>query len=596
MNLSIHNKIKIKVKSILSYLTLRPTSAKQIVSLYKKLLQRMPDNDELLHWQVTKAEVAKIRRQLITSYEYQQKSLSQEIVLVNLDRFKIYAMKSDIDIGNHIINSRAYEPHVTSILSKTLEEGDVFLDLGANIGYFSLLASSLIGGSGKVISFEPNSQNLQLLYSSIVENEFSNIYVYPFAVSDTNQILKITSFGSNGFLTTPELSQRNCQFTQSIVIDKILQNEERINVIKIDIEGCEPLALNGLKDIISKHKPIIFTEFSPWHIEHRSKSNPFEYLLQMFSHGYCLSVIEKSGCARLMPSIEYLMLYWEDLNDDKQHLDLIAQPLEKNVPPKVSPEEFEYSFESINKSLIPCSIDKNLSLYQTVIGDYYLPTNVSTDIVINAMREGRIFESEIIEVAKQFISLGSVVLDVGANFGQMTLVFADLVGEEGQVFSFEADDFVHDILSKNISVSKHQNINSICKAVYDRNDQTIFFPVPDFKRFGSYGSYGLAPKAVNGRKVETITIDSLNIENQISFMKVDVQGSDLFVLKGAIDTINRHQMPIVFEYEEQFNDEFNTSFDDYLKFIESIDYRVEQIILGINYLIVPNSKKGGCDD
>lgn len=70
-------------------------------------------------------------------------------------------------------------------------------------------------------------------------------------------------------------------------------------------------------------------------------------------------------------------------------------------------------------------------------------------------------------------------------------------------------------------------------------------------------------------------------------MKVDVQGSDLFVLRGAIETIKRHQMPIIFEYEEQFQEEFHTCWQDYLDFIDLINYKIEKIVYGINYLIVP---------
>ncbi|MDX1976152.1 MAG: FkbM family methyltransferase [Pseudanabaenaceae cyanobacterium bins.68] len=582
----LYNKIKAVPKVVVSHKGFSQDYQTQIISVYQKILGRMPDKNEIIHWQTTKASINSIKQVLIQSYEYQQKILFPDVVLVHINSFKIYAMLSDLDIGNHIIQSKSYEPHVTHMLSNVLEPSGIFLDLGANIGYFSLLASKIVGCSGKIISFEPNIQNIQLFYSSIVENQFNNIYIYPFAVSDTNQIYKIKSFGSNGFLEPPKSSQRSGQFTQSVVIDKILQNEERIDVIKIDIEGYEPLALRGMNEMVRKHKPVILTEFSPWHIEHRSRSKPHEYLQEISNHGYCLSVIEQSGCARVMANVKSLVAYWESLNNDKQHLDLIAQPLEKSTS-----EEFETFFKSVNKSTIPYRFDNGVSLYQTIIGDYYLPDNIDTDIVINTMRKGEVFEREIIEIAKQYISFNSTVLDVGANFGQMTLIFAELVGESGQIFSFEASDFVFSILEKNISISKFKNINAICKAVYDKDEQTMFFPIPDFQRFGSYGSYGLSPDALSGRKVQTITIDSLNIQLPISFMKIDVQGSDLFVLRGAVETIKRHQMPIVFEYEEQFNNEFHTCLDDYLEFIESIDYRIEKIVLGINYLIIPNSKK-----
>jgi FkbM family methyltransferase len=232
----------------------------------------------------------------------------------------------------------------------------------------------------------------------------------------------------------------------------------------------------------------------------------------------------------------------------------------------------------------------NLALFKTSIGNYYLPTDVPTDIIIKEMMSGRVFEPEIVEVAKQYITEGSTVLDVGANFGQMTLLFSEFVGERGRVFSFEADDFVFEVLKKNIAANDRSNITPICKAVYNACGRTMFYPVPDFQRFGSYGSYGLDPNAKDGRTVETITIDSLNIQDPISFMKVDVQGSDLFVLQGSVETIIRHQMPIIFEYEARFQDEFQTSLEDYLQFINAIDYRIEKAI-GINYLIVPKLKR-----
>ena len=231
--------------------------------------------------------------------------------------------------------------------------------------------------------------------------------------------------------------------------------------------------------------------------------------------------------------------------------------------------------------------NQGLALYKTPIGNYYLPVNITTDIIINDMKAGRMFEPEIIKIAKQYIRKGSTVLDVGANLGQMTIFFSKFAGQEGRVYSFEADDFIFSILQKNIAANNCLNITPMCTAIYDKAGTTMIYPVPDFQRFGSYGSYGLDPNAKEGRKIKTLTIDSLGIQTPISFMKVDIQGSDLFAMRGAVETIKKHRMPILFEYEEQFQNEFHTSWDDYKKFIDSISYRIEKIIYGINFLIVP---------
>ena len=70
-------------------------------------------------------------------------------------------------------------------------------------------------------------------------------------------------------------------------------------------------------------------------------------------------------------------------------------------------------------------------------------------------------------------------------------------------------------------------------------------------------------------------------------MKIDVQGYDLEVLKGAKETIKKHKMPIVFEYEKDFEKTFNYKFDDFKKFIEEINYKINLKIDDSNYLITP---------
>jgi len=76
------------------------------------------------------------------------------------------AATSDHDVGRSLIHAQRYEPHVTAVVRKLVRPGHTFLDLGANIGYFTLLAASLVGESGKVISVEPNLENLRLTWAA----------------------------------------------------------------------------------------------------------------------------------------------------------------------------------------------------------------------------------------------------------------------------------------------------------------------------------------------------------------------------------------------------------------------------------------------
>lgn len=236
-------------------------------------------------------------------------------------------------------------------------------------------------------------------------------------------------------------------------------------------------------------------------------------------------------------------------------------------------------------------IHKDIKYYKTGTGSYYLPADAPLDIIIHYIKAGKIFEPEIVETAGKYITKGSTVLDIGANLGQMSLLFSKMTGPEGQVLSFEADDFIFYLLQKNITANRCENIRAFYGGVFDKSKDMMYYPEPTFERFGTYGSYGLDPNASSGRKVPTLTIDDLDIQSPISFMKVDIQGSDLFALKGAIKTIERHQMPIIFEYEEQFQEEFQVSFQDYLDFIHSISYKVVKVVNQINYLIMPDKRK-----
>ena len=72
-------------------------------------------------------------------------------------------------------------------------------------------------------------------------------------------------------------------------------------------------------------------------------------------------------------------------------------------------------------------------------------------------------------------------------------------------------------------------------------------------------------------------------------MKVDVQGSDLFAMQGAVETIKRNKMPILFEFEQQFQEQFGTTFQDYVEFVDSIGYKFASTVNLTNYLIVPKN-------
>lgn len=232
------------------------------------------------------------------------------------------------------------------------------------------------------------------------------------------------------------------------------------------------------------------------------------------------------------------------------------------------------------------SDDPFLDYYETIVGNYYFPKNCNGDDVANTIKRGYVFDDAIYAEAIRYIRPNTTILDIGSNFGQMAIEFSR-AAENVQVFAFEAQQLIFKVLEKNIAANKVKNIYPFYNAVFDQNGVDMFFPEADLKKFSSFGSYSLDLKTRTGNIVKSLTIDSLKFQLPVSFMKIDIQGSDLAAMKGAINTIRKYQMPIIFEYEEEFQADFNTCFQDYLDFVNSIGYRFVKTIQDINFLIVP---------
>jgi len=245
-------------------------------------------------------------------------------VLLKLADFKIYVRLDDWAVGARIAVKRKYETHVTTYMRHLLKPGHVVVDIGANIGYYTLLAASQVGDTGKVIAFEPHDQNCTLINMSLQANKFTNVVVHPYAVLDKKGEIgfNIVEGSSNGVIDLIKTSRYQ---VDAIQLDTFLKNEHRIDIVKLDIEGAEGLALKGMHKLIQQHQPIIFTEFSPHSLITRSGISAEEYLDRLHELGYQLFILHRKGGISSKPhSKEQIMKHFEA--EVSEHLDLIAFP------------------------------------------------------------------------------------------------------------------------------------------------------------------------------------------------------------------------------------------------------------------------------
>ena len=161
-----------------------------------------------------------------------------------------------------------YEPEL-AYLERVLSPGKVFVDAGANFGIYTLLASKIVGGAGRVISFEPSSRVFPVLRRNIALNGFKNVLAFPVALTDKpgrarlyyHSAVGCDSLGKDASFEQDAHAEDIC--TESL--DDALKQTSigRVDVIKMDVQGAEELALRGANEIVASMRPVVIFEFFP---------------------------------------------------------------------------------------------------------------------------------------------------------------------------------------------------------------------------------------------------------------------------------------------------------------------------------------------
>lgn len=160
-----------------------------------------------------------------------------------------------------------YERPEIDYISQYLKSGNVFVDIGANIGLFSLNASKIVGDKGKVISFEAFSSNYRQFKNNIEINNFKNIISENKAISNQNSTVEILYNEGDHNIGMASSFLKNFtskEIVESITLDDYASNNsiEKIDLIKIDIEGGEYNAILGMTKILSDSKPQVLIEIN----------------------------------------------------------------------------------------------------------------------------------------------------------------------------------------------------------------------------------------------------------------------------------------------------------------------------------------------
>jgi FkbM family methyltransferase len=200
-----------------------------------------------------------------------------------------------------------YEKELGDMIKMCLKPGDVFLDIGANIGYFTLLAANSEPTS-KVISFEPVKGLFQKLEENISINSFKNITAFNIAVGEINEETELFISGPNNSgmssFRQPENYSGKKEIVKVVTIDSWFKTARlsKIDLIKLDVEGSELAALKGTQETLQNFKPLIIAEVNPETLASFSLTpgDIYGYLNKLNFDGFTIS--EKEGLKRVNPN------------------------------------------------------------------------------------------------------------------------------------------------------------------------------------------------------------------------------------------------------------------------------------------------------
>lgn len=189
-----------------------------------------------------------------------------------------------------------YEQALGNLVKKILQPGYVFFDIGANIGYFSLIAANNAPTS-KIISFEPVKNLFQKLRENISINSIGNITAVNAAIGELNEEKELfisadDNLGMSSFQPPENFSGRK-EKVKVISIDSWFKTARlsRVDLIKLDIEGSELAALKGMQEVLHNFKPLIIAEINPdtLGLFNLTPVDIFAYLNKLEFNGYGIS-------------------------------------------------------------------------------------------------------------------------------------------------------------------------------------------------------------------------------------------------------------------------------------------------------------------
>jgi FkbM family methyltransferase len=231
---------------------------------------------------------------------------SGDLLLIEVDGLAMYIFNRPHFIGVHLSDS--YEPYTLGLFKEAVQPGATVLDIGANIGFFTLVAARKAGRSGKVYAFEPGPDNFAVLARNIGINKFQNVTPLSKAVSDKSGMGSLVlgeDSDQHSLFGPPLVASKGTVAVECVALDDFLQGATP-DVIKLDVEGNEVFALEGMRRTLRECKSLVmFVELNPVCLR-QAKVEPEDLVSKLRDLGFEVRVIDEQSRSLSSCTDEYL--------------------------------------------------------------------------------------------------------------------------------------------------------------------------------------------------------------------------------------------------------------------------------------------------
>lgn len=222
--------------------------------------------------------------------------------------YHIWADPCDLDGLRYFIHGINPREPISKLFSAIIHRGDLIMDIGANVGYFSILGSRLTGPKGTVHAFEASPTTARHL--KIAErNPVGNIKIHPVAVSDhCGQVeFSLGPADHSGVSSIRPLGSKESIRVEvpCVAIDDYFADLERVKLIKIDVEGAEMMALRGMKKLLNRKHPYVILEMTDKFLRDLG-SSPEELIEFMADAGYTAHPVANPSHSLSLPIVDQI--------------------------------------------------------------------------------------------------------------------------------------------------------------------------------------------------------------------------------------------------------------------------------------------------